>query len=311
MVEMIKILDHQEILDILIKTDKRVVFEKTNVIPDERDLYDRLKEYVCYEDIGHKSVLGIDIFQYTAYGEFEQTLLPFLFKLIFKTAIKVCLQNHPYLFQKYSQKIIENSFISTGDGGFLIFDTPLHSLVFASNFAVALRVYNSFHFYPKLRKALGEVNLRYAITYDKIYSFENNFYGRAVINNARILIKDNLNRCLIDENVYSWFTINIDGLENLQLLTIHDIANIQEFKTDYEASILEQHKDEIFEDKPSRDYGFINSDILHVGKIKSKETEINIYNVHLQIALNLYNDDDRTQMRFITASLGNLNTAGI
>jgi hypothetical protein len=160
MMEAIKVLYHDEILDILNRTDKRVVFEKTNVIPDESDLLDELKKYVCYGEIGRKSVLGIDIFQYTSYGEFEQTLLPFLFKNLFRATIKQCLENHSYLFQKYTQAGIESSFISTGDGGFLIFDTPLHSLVFACNFAVALRVYNSYHYYPKLRKVIGEVNVR-------------------------------------------------------------------------------------------------------------------------------------------------------
>jgi hypothetical protein len=132
-----------------------------------------------------------------------------------------------------------------------------------------------------------------------------------VINNARILQKDNLNRCLIDENVFRWFTLNIDGLENLQILTIHDIANIYEFNKYYDRRYLAEHKDEIFEDEPSRRYGIINSDVLEIGKIRSKETEMNIYNLHLQVSLNLYNDDDRSQMRTITASLGNLNTSGI
>jgi hypothetical protein len=238
-------------------------------------------------------------------------LLPFVFKTLFKSTINLCLENHPYIFQKYNKEDIEKSFISTGDGGFLIFDTPLHALVFACNMAIILRIYNSFHYYPKLRKIVGAINFRYAITNDKIYSFEDNYYGRAVINNARILQKDNLNRCLIDENVFRWFTLNIDGLENLQILTIHDIANIYEFNKYYDRRYLAEHKDEIFEDEPSRRYGIINSDVLEIGKIRSKETEMNIYNLHLQVSLNLYNDDDRSQMRTITASLGNLNTSGI
>jgi hypothetical protein len=62
MTKSIKKLHYHEILDFLHKTDRRVVFEKTNVIPDKHDLYDSLNKYVCYEDIGCKSVLGIDIF---------------------------------------------------------------------------------------------------------------------------------------------------------------------------------------------------------------------------------------------------------
>ena len=311
MLKSIKVLEDNEIQNILSELDKRVVFEKTNIIPESFDLYDRLRTYVKYDRIGFKSVLGIDIFQYSGFGEFEQTLLPFVFKTIFKSTIQLCLENHPYIFQKYTKEDIEKSFISTGDGGFLIFDTPLHSLIFACNLAVILRIYNSFHYYPKLSRIVGAINFRYAITYDKIYSFEENYYGRAVINNARILQKDNLNRCLIDENVFRWFTLNIDGLENLQILTIQDIANIFEFNKYYDREILLKRHDEIFENEPSRRYGIINSDVLEIGKIKSKEAEMNIYNLHLQVTLNLYNDDDRTQMRTITASLGNLNTSGI
>lgn len=306
----IKTLKHQEIIRILEEFDKRIVFEKTNMIPDETDLLEELDLYIGYEDIGFKSVLGIDIFQYSSYGEIEQTMLPFVFNTLFKATINLCLRNHKYIFQKYAEDLMEKNFISTGDGGFLILDSPLHSLLFASNFAVILRIYNSYHFYPKLRKIVGPIKLRYAITYDKIYSFEDNYYGLAVINNSRILIKDNLTRCLIDENVYSWFEINIDGLENLQILTINDIANIYEFKSDYDPSFLDHIQDEIFEDEPSRKYGIINSDILEIGKIKSKETVMNIYNLHLQISLNIYNDA-RIQSRTITASLGNLNTTGI
>ncbi|HRZ22210.1 MAG TPA: hypothetical protein P5184_11115 [Bacteroidales bacterium] len=81
----IKILEDSEIQNILSEMDKRVVFEKTNIIPESFDLYDRLRTYVKYDRIGFKSVLGIDIFQYSGFGEFEQALLPFVFKTIFKS----------------------------------------------------------------------------------------------------------------------------------------------------------------------------------------------------------------------------------
>jgi len=307
----VKNIENQAILELLKKNDRRIVFEKTNIIPDAEDLKKELENYINYQDIKTASVLGIDIFQYSLFGEFEQSMLPFVFKTLFQSTIKLCLTNHAFIFQKTSAKEMENNFLSTGDGGFFIFETPLHALLFASNFAIVLRIYNSFHFFPKLRKITGPVSMRYAITHDKIYSFDNNFYGRAIINNARILVKDNLNRCLIDENVFNWFMTTIDGLENLQILTIHDIANIQLFRETYDSEILDKLNDEIFEDEPSRRYGIINSDILKIGKITSKETDLLIYNIHLQVSLNLYNDDNPGQSRRITVSLGNLNTSGI
>jgi hypothetical protein len=306
----IKQLSHNEIQHILDELDKRVVFDKTNMIPDHRQMYSKLKNYISYEKITRKSVLGIDLFQYSSYGEFEQTLIPFLLKSMLESTVKMCLSNHSYIFQKYYPERIERNFISTGDGGFLLFDNPLQSLLFACNFAVVLRVFNAYHYYPRLRRIIGALNMRYAITYDKVYTFNQNFFGRGIINNARILIKDNLNRCLIDEHVHSWFTTNLDGIENLQIITLNDIANIFEFNKDYDRKFLEKG-DEIFENEPSRKYGIINSDILKIGNIQSKEASISIYNLHLQVTVQLSNDDDLNQKRLITVSLGNLNTAGI
>ena len=301
---------HAEIKEILEKSDKRVVFEKTNIIPDHRGLLKELRQYIDYDRIRRKAVLGIDMYQYSSYGEFEQTLIPFLFKTMFDSTIRLCLENHRFIFQKYDTGRFERNFISTGDGGFFMFDNPLQALLFASNFAVVLRVYNAYHYYPRLRRIIGGINMRYAITYDKVYTFEKNYYGRGIINNARILIKDALNRCLIDEHVHSWFTTNLDGVENLQIVTINEIANIFEFSKDYDRKFLEM-KDEIFEDEPSRRYGIINSDILKVGFIQSKETSLSVYNQHMQFTIGLTNDDDPNQKRIITVSLGNLNTTGI
>ncbi len=308
----IKELLHNEINQILKEKDHRVIFRKTNIIPDDEDLFQELKTYVNYEKIPHKSVLGIDIYQYSSgYGVLEQSLIPFLLHRFMEVAIEQCFVNHRYIFQKYDPKRIRDHFISTGDGGFFIFDTPLHSLLFAINLAVVLRVYNAFHFYPKLRRIIGSINLRYAITQDNIYKFGNNFFGRAIINNARILQRDNLNRCLIDQNVNKWFLVNIGGIENLQVLTMTEVSNIEEFLNDYDCNVLDEYPDEIFGIIEKRTYGIINSDILKIGIIQSKSTELNIYLLHLQVALKLINDDDPKQTKVFTISLGNLNTTGI
>ncbi len=308
----IKELSYEEINEILKAKDHRVLFRKTNIIPDDEDLFQELTKYVDYEAIPHKSVLGIDIYQYsTGYGTLEQSLIPFLFRRFMETAIEQCFVNHRYIFQKYDAKRIKDHFISTGDGGFFIFDTPLHSMLFAINFAIVLRVYNAFHFYPKLRRIIGSINLRYAITHDNIYKFGDNYFGRAIINCARILQRDNLNRCLFDQNVNKWFLVNIGGIENLQVITMTEISNIEEFLNDYDCSILDDYPDEVFGIIEKRTYGIINSDILKIGFIKSKYTELNIYLLHLQVALKLVNDDDPEQTKVFTISLGNLNTSGI
>jgi hypothetical protein len=307
---MIKTLDHKQIREILLKHDNRVIFEKTNIVPDESELRKELESILGMEHCSRKSVLGLDIFQYSSYGEFEQMLIPFLFKTMINTTIDLCIENHPFIFQHYNREKIEKLFISTGDGGFFIFDTPLHSLLFASNYAIVLRIYNAFHFFPRLRKIIGGISTRYAITHDRVYTYNANHYGRAIINNARILSRDILNRCLIDEHVHRWFTVNIDGIENLQVLTIDDVSHISDF-SDYNQLLLATSSDKIFGREPSRQEGIINSDILKIGKIKAKETDISIYNLHLQVSLSLINNDDVAQNKIVTVSLGNLNTTGI
>jgi hypothetical protein len=175
---------------------------------------------------------------------------------------------------------------------------------------MVIRAYNSYHLYPKLRNIIGSLSLRYAVSYDTIFHFDNNYYGSAIINNARILDKDTLNRCLIDQQTYDWFLISIDGLENLQVLTIEEIANIYDF-LDYDRKFISEGENEILDNNTSRRTGIINSDILKVGQILSKQTLINIYNLHLQVTMQIYSDRKVESKRTITVSLGNLNTSGI
>ncbi len=311
MFENFKVLDHEVIKEILLKNDNRVVFEKTNIVPDETQLLKELRAKMSPDDVSSKSVLGLDIYQYSSYGEFEQMLIPLLFRMLFTTTIDLCFENHPFIFQKYNKEIIRKSYISTGDGGFVIFDNPMQSLLFACNYAIVLRVYNAFHFFPRLRKIIGGISTRYAITYDKLYSYNNNFYGRAIINNSRILSSDSLNRCLMDEHAHRWFTVNIDGIENLQIITIEDVAHIYEFSNGYDTKLLTTKEDKIFSHESNREKGIINSDILKIGRIKAKETDLSIYNLHLQVSMSLVNNDDPTQQKIVTVSLGNLNTTGI
>lgn len=306
----IKKLSNEEILDVLRHYDTESTFEKVNIIPDSEDLYEAIASYINLKSFTKKSVLGIDIYRYGLYKHLEQVLIPPLFKILFGKAIRLCLENNQFIFQRYTRERIEKSFISTGDGGFVIFDTPLHALFFAINFEMVVRAYNSYHLFPKLRNIIGSISLRYAVTYDTIFLFDNNFYGSAIINNARILDKDTLNRCLIDQQSYDWFLVNIDGLENLQIYTIENIANIYEF-LDYDRSYIKNGENEILNLESSRYSGVINSDILKVGQIQSKESQINIYNLHLQVTMSIFADNKRDTRRVITVSLGNLNTSGI
>jgi len=310
MAKRIKRMQFDQILELLRKVDTESTYEKVTTVPQSEDLYRELEAYVNLKDFRRFSVLGIDIYRYGLYKHLEQTMIPALFKILFDKAIRLCLENNQFVFQNYTKEKIEKSFISTGDGGFLIFENPLHSLFFAINFEMMVRAFNSYHHFPKLRKIIGSISLRYAITYDTIFHFENNYYGSAIINNARILEKDSLNRCLLDQRTYEWFLTNMDGIENLQTYTIYDIANIFEF-TKYDQKFIKEGVNDIINTRLSRYTGIINSDILRIGQFQSKETVMNIFNLHLQITTYASADDKQDTKRRITVSLGNLNTSGI
>ena len=306
----IKKIEFEKILDILKENDQESVYQKTNLIPDSGTLYETLENYITPQEMIRQSVLGIDIYRYGMFQHLEQTLIPSIFKIIFDKTVKLCLQSNEFIFQRHTADKFKHSFISTGDGGFLILDTPMHATVFAINFEIVVRAYNSYHLFPKLRNIIGAISLRYAITYDTLFSFDDNFYGSAIINDSRILDKDSLNRCLLDENTYNWFLTNIDGIENLQVYTIQDIANIFHFQ-DYDKKPIDEGENEIFGSLYSRYTGIINADILKIGQIQAKEMDLNIYNLHLQVSLDISSDTAISQKRIITVSLGNLNTTGI
>lgn len=307
----VKRLAYEELLEILRHYDTESIFEKVNIVPDSEDLHEAIGEYINLRSFAKRAVLGIDIYRYGMYKHLEQVLIPPLFKILFEKAIRLCLENNQFVFQTYTRERIEKNFISTGDGGFVIFDTPLHALFFAINFEMVIRAYNSYHLFPKLRNIIGSLSLRYAVSYDTIFRFDHNYYGSAIITNARILNKDTLNRCLIDQQTYDWFLISIDGLENLQVLTIEDIANIYDF-LDFDRKWIDEGVNEILDrNADNRRTGIINSDILKVGQIQAKETLVNIFNLHLQISMQIYSDRKVESKRTITVSLGNLNTSGI
>lgn len=306
----LKKLDFDKILDLLHEYDTESIYEKVNIIPESEELYSAISSYIDTKSFRNRSVLGIDIYRYGMFKHLEQTLIPAIFKIFFEKTIRLCLESNQYVFQNYSKERIEKAFISTGDGGFLILDTPLHAVFFAINFEVVVRSYNSFHLFPRLRKIIGSISLRYAITYDTLFHFDDNYYGSAIINNSRILGKDNLNRCLLDESSYNWFLSNIDGIENLQVYTIEDIANIYDFQN-YDCNPIEDGKNEIISKERTRLSGIINSDISKIGEIQAKEAGLKIYNLHLQVSLKIHSDVADAHIRLITVSLGNLNTSGI
>jgi len=271
---------------------------------DESDLLNTLITKIDTDKFAEKTVLGIDIYHYSQYKPLEQSLIPVLFKLIHNKACDLCLSNSSYIFQHYqSSDTFREMFINSGDGGFQLFDTPIHATAFVINFQMIVRYYNSFRFFPKLRKIVGPLSLRYAMTHDKIYKLDKNYFGPAIINNARVLIKDSLNRFLLDENTNRWFLYQINGIENLQYVSISQLQELATF-ADYKRIDGENH---IYVDSKGFDFEkMISCDIQKIGDIMAKKTPLTIYNLHLQYKGFLGDGKYKTVI-----SVGNLNTTGI
>ena len=264
---------------------------------DSIDLY--LKQF-----IEKKAVLGFDIYQYSQFAPLKQNLIPHLFKKLYSTTIKNCLDNEDFFLQYKSKTEFENKLIDTGDGGFQIFDTPLEALIFSIYFQANIVRYNSGNKnLSDLYNLIGEINLRYSLTYDNIYNYKNNFYGPAIINCARIMSKDKLNRFLIDNNSIVWFNSEINSLETCMLFDpIIDFPTIPIFKSKFDKKT---YKSILFSTTNGNKIRCL--DILKIGEIKSRLDSLSIFSIHLQVS---FTSDGKAFKKY-GITLGNLNSSGL
>ena len=299
----IKEFSKEEIAELISQKDINEFSSYCHDNVDENDLLHLLNSKIQTDSFSNKTVLGIDIYHYSQYKPLEQSLIPILFKLIYDKTAGLCMQDSSFIFQNYKQESFNNQFIDTGDGGFQIFETPIHATAFVINFQLIVRYYNSFRYFPKLRKIIGPLGLRYAMTHDKIYKFNSNYFGPAIINNSRILSKDSLNRFLLDENTFNWFLYQINGIENLPHASMQQLKGLMAF-VDFKEVDGNNH---IYEDDEGFDFGkIISCDIQKIGDITSKKTLLSVYNLHLQYQGSLGDDKFNTVI-----SIGNLNAGGI
>lgn len=259
------------------------------------------------EYLHQKTILGIDIYKYSQYPTIEQIYIPVLFFVLYTSTVRGVIAEEPFLFSSYGldPANFNNKFISTGDGGFQIFDNPVQAIAFALSFQMNIKRFvsgsNKAQFVKKLHKIIDQIEVRYAITTDTIYSFNGNYFGPGIINNARILSKDALNRLLIDSNTMKWFTNEINSVENLLIMTRKSFTQTNFFK-DYD----EKQESFLFDEQAR---SFKSVDVLKIGSIQSKNVFLDIYNLHLQATARF--DVDKHSYNEYLITLGNLNTAGI
>jgi hypothetical protein len=251
-----------------------------------------------------KAVLGVDIYRYSKYPADQQRVIPVLFRYLYESTARSCERQEAFLFKDV--KFTEN-FIPTGDGGFQILATPFHALVFAIYLQSKVESFNGFLLYSRLRRILGPLRLRYAVTMGSVFRLESNYFGKAIIDNARILSRDRLNRFLIDARSVQWFQEAIGSLESLLLLTRDDLprlASLAGHQADMSQSIFPD-AETMEHDRPLR-----TLQIQHIGPVDSKQSEFDVYNLHLQVSMRRTTRDGPARP-LLVFSLGNLNSAGI
>jgi hypothetical protein len=265
-----------------------------------------IKKY--YEN---KVVLGFDVYQYSQFELIPQTLIPFLLRKLIDESIENCFAYEGFIFQKTSSTEIRDRFIDTGDGGFFVFDNPLEAVIFAIFLQMNLKQFNNNNsFLEEYGKIIKNVFVRFSITYDelcsvKLCSAKPNYYGPAIIRNARILAKDSLNRFLFDEKTMKWFEKNFNGLENLILFDINTYVENVPFFNNYEKK---RNKHDML--SLILNESIYSCDVSKIGKIKSKKEPLDLYSVHFQVLLGLSEESGKSLKRII-ATLGNLNASGL
>jgi hypothetical protein len=276
-------------------------FEQKIINEEVKDLTKTLLTSEINKYIEKKAVLGIDIYRYSQYPILEQSLIPHLFKEIYLVTVQNCLNLESIFFDGKTEEDFADTFIDTGDGGFQIFDSPLQMVIFSIYFQAGIKRYNTGKFKTQLLfKIIGEITLRYAMTYDNTYSYDKNFYGASIINNARIMSKDKLNRVLIDNFTLNWFDKEMNGIENLQNLTIEELKVIRIFnKLDFtkKSSLIKSGKGRI-----------LKVDILRIGEITSKLDILLVHSLHIQVSMTSVGNES---FKRLTVTLGNLNSAGL
>jgi hypothetical protein len=258
------------------------------------------------------TVLGLDLYAYSKFEFNKQTLIPFVFDLLYQETRINCVEYEGCFFEGYS---FEDNFISIGDGCYQIFDNPIQAFIFNANFYITLHTYNVCRFYPELRIYTGDLFFRSCITSGKKFSYEKNHYGPAIITNARILSRDKLNRFLIDEKTYRWFLAKIDGIENIGEIPLEELLEILDIYPDWgRTAIFRTNETYKMDDhnKFGRKYGKIKScHVQKIGNISAKEELFSVYNVEIQIYTYIFNPNDSVTGRGMVVSIGNSNNSGI
>ena len=253
-----------------------------------------------------RTVLGIDVYRYSKYPRLPQAIIPHVLRSILLLTVEDLIKHEEALFSGSAAPNLDRDYIDTGDGGFIVFEQPLRALLFLLYFQANMRVYNCANVWPELTYITGALSARYCLTLQYLYRYESNWYGPAIINNARILSADKLNRLLVDANVKEWFDLNTNGIETLAVLGLEDLKRNKKLKQVLAGSASE--KSVVFPKKAAPMNMIRNINLSQIGQIDVKDDVIAIHNLHIQYYLNYLRAPDISKN---IVTIGNLNTQGI
>ena len=270
----------------------------------------------CQELYQSKTVLGIDIYKYSKYELVAQTLIPYIFRKIIYSVVDDLQKYESVFFKDFTNEDFGEAFIGTGDGGYVILDTPLHALLFAIYLASKLKIYNTGKLAPHEYKVTGEITYRYAMSLGRVYQLEGNWFGPAIITCSRILSVDKLNRFLFEENAKNWFEQNLNGIESLLSLGLNNLRAKSAMKDFMTAKNTHGEKGSLMIPPEGNDPGLLNSNILNVTISKIADMEIkndviSIYSVHLQVYIVYVTFQTLKDPDKYVISIGNLNVSGL
>lgn len=189
---------------------------------DMKQVFASFKELFYPDTAPESAILGFDIYKYSQFPSPGQELIPYKLHVLKDEIVKDVIDSERALFLEEPAEVL-GQYIDVGDGGFFILENPLQCLALMIKFEAALRQYNGSEKTEALRRILGPLSVRYSITLGPLIRYHSNFYGSALIDNARILSKDRLDRCLIDGAVFRWFQRGIGGIENLLSIDYNDL----------------------------------------------------------------------------------------
>ena len=297
---------YDDILTELNKIDVKDRYDDSDIEP-ETEIFKQFEKSVIKSE--KVCILGYDIYKYSQFAESQQNLIPFIFDLLKKETIRFCEGLEKYIFIDVG---FSDNFISTGDGGFIIFQNPLQAIVFNTIFFLHLQAYNSFRLYPKLGLYIGPLTIRSCLTMGNIFHYGKNYYGPGIITNARIISKDKLNRFLIDEKTYQWFLTKFNGIENITEITLEDINQVVRLQKKITSSLFFSSESQIEVRKQGREYNkFISCHLQKIGSVLAKESSISVYNVELQAYMYVFDETDINKGKHFVVSVGNLNCTGL